>query len=171
MRTAPPLSIVLVPVRQSANQLQGDVTAANRDLYRDQLELCFRQRHRLLGVVRPLVAARAQQHAVPAVRLDQLGGGIDARITPVSPSTATVSQLNSVSPGSSLASSHWATMSSWPRHGSAHGSVKYSASSVNKARMSSGSFDSHARRYASTQRARVSRFVVSVMRTVYTRVL
>jgi hypothetical protein len=35
VRTVPPLSIVLVPVRQSANQLQGDVTAANRDQYLD----------------------------------------------------------------------------------------------------------------------------------------
>ena len=32
---APPLAITLVPVKQSANQLQGDVTAANRDQYLD----------------------------------------------------------------------------------------------------------------------------------------
>jgi hypothetical protein len=32
---APPLSVTLVPVRQSANQLQGDVTNANRDQYLD----------------------------------------------------------------------------------------------------------------------------------------
>jgi hypothetical protein len=35
VRTAPPLSISLVPVRQSANQLQGDVATANRDRYLD----------------------------------------------------------------------------------------------------------------------------------------
>ncbi len=34
-RTASPLSIRLIPVRQSANQLQGDVTTGNRDQYLD----------------------------------------------------------------------------------------------------------------------------------------
>jgi hypothetical protein len=35
IRPTPPLAITLVPVRQSANQLQGDVTAGNRDSYLD----------------------------------------------------------------------------------------------------------------------------------------
>jgi hypothetical protein len=35
VRPAPPLSITLVPVRQAANQLQGEVTAGNRDQYLD----------------------------------------------------------------------------------------------------------------------------------------
>jgi hypothetical protein len=35
VRRAAPLSITLIPVRQSANQLQGDVTDANRDQYLD----------------------------------------------------------------------------------------------------------------------------------------
>jgi hypothetical protein len=35
VRPAPPLSITLIPVRQSANQLQGDVTDANWDQYVD----------------------------------------------------------------------------------------------------------------------------------------
>jgi hypothetical protein len=35
VRTAPPLAITLVPVRQSANDLQGDVTASNRREYLD----------------------------------------------------------------------------------------------------------------------------------------
>jgi hypothetical protein len=35
VRSAPRLSITLVPVRQSANQLEGDVTAANSDQYLD----------------------------------------------------------------------------------------------------------------------------------------
>jgi hypothetical protein len=35
VRAAPPLAITLVPVRQSANQLEGDVTTANRDQYLD----------------------------------------------------------------------------------------------------------------------------------------
>lgn len=35
VRRSPPLAITLVPVRQSANQLTGDVTTANRDQYLD----------------------------------------------------------------------------------------------------------------------------------------
>ncbi len=35
VRGTPPLSIRLIPVRQSANQLQGDVTAGNQDQYLD----------------------------------------------------------------------------------------------------------------------------------------
>jgi hypothetical protein len=35
VRSAPPLSITLIPVRQSANQLEGDVTAGNADQYLD----------------------------------------------------------------------------------------------------------------------------------------
>ena len=35
VRSAPPLALTLVPVRQSANQLEGDVTAANRNGYVD----------------------------------------------------------------------------------------------------------------------------------------
>ncbi|HEY7613768.1 MAG TPA: hypothetical protein VH764_12285 [Gemmatimonadales bacterium] len=35
VRTAPPLAITLVPVRQNANELQGDVTASNRRQYLD----------------------------------------------------------------------------------------------------------------------------------------
>lgn len=35
VRTPPPLAITLVPVRQSANDLQGDVTASNRRQYLD----------------------------------------------------------------------------------------------------------------------------------------
>ncbi len=35
VRNAPPLALTLVPVRQSANQLQGDVTTANRNGYVD----------------------------------------------------------------------------------------------------------------------------------------
>ena len=53
VRTAPPLSVVLVPVRQSANQLQGDVTTANRDRYLD-----FTQR------IYPIPGYQADVHAV-----------------------------------------------------------------------------------------------------------
>jgi hypothetical protein len=35
VRSTPPLSITLIPVRQAANQFQGEVTAGNRDQYLD----------------------------------------------------------------------------------------------------------------------------------------
>ncbi|MGH7580184.1 MAG: hypothetical protein ACREM9_08430 [Gemmatimonadales bacterium] len=53
VRTAPPLAITLVPVRQSANQLEGDVSAANRDGYLD-----FAQR------IHPLPGYDADVHQV-----------------------------------------------------------------------------------------------------------
>ena len=53
VRPVPPLSIALIPVLQSANQLQGDVTQGNRDQYLD-----FAQR------VYPLPGYDAEVHAV-----------------------------------------------------------------------------------------------------------
>jgi hypothetical protein len=53
VRRAPPLSITLIPVRQSANQLQGDVTDANRDQYLD-----------LAQRIHPLPGYDADVHAV-----------------------------------------------------------------------------------------------------------
>lgn len=41
VRVMPPLAITLVPVRQSANQLQGDVTPANSDQYLDLTRRVF----------------------------------------------------------------------------------------------------------------------------------
>ena len=55
VRSAPALSITLVPVRQSANQLQGDVTAGNRDQYLDLVQRMY-----------PLPGYDADVHAVYA---------------------------------------------------------------------------------------------------------
>ena len=41
VRTAPRLSVALVPVRQSANDLEGDVTEANKDRYLDQIRRMY----------------------------------------------------------------------------------------------------------------------------------
>jgi hypothetical protein len=53
VRPAAPLSITLIPVRQSANQLQGDVTDANRDQYVDLAQRIY-----------PLPGYDADVHAV-----------------------------------------------------------------------------------------------------------
>jgi hypothetical protein len=55
VRRAPPLSITLVPVRQGANQLQGEVTAGNRDQYLDLTQRIY-----------PLPGYQADVHAVYA---------------------------------------------------------------------------------------------------------
>jgi hypothetical protein len=55
VRSARPLSITLIPVRQSANQLQGDVTAGNRDQYLDLVQRIY-----------PLPGYDADVHAVYA---------------------------------------------------------------------------------------------------------
>ncbi len=41
VRTTPPLDMVLVPVRQSANDLEGDVTEGNKDRYLDQIRRMY----------------------------------------------------------------------------------------------------------------------------------
>jgi hypothetical protein len=41
VRSTPPLAITLVPVRQQANQLEGDVTLANRDQYLDRTQRMY----------------------------------------------------------------------------------------------------------------------------------
>jgi hypothetical protein len=41
VRSTPPLAITLVPVRQQANQLEGDVTVANRDQYLDRTQRMY----------------------------------------------------------------------------------------------------------------------------------
>jgi hypothetical protein len=53
VRSAPPLSITLIPVRQSANQLEGDVTAGNLDQYLDLTQRIY-----------PLPGYDADTHAV-----------------------------------------------------------------------------------------------------------
>jgi hypothetical protein len=41
VRSTPPLAITLIPVRQQANQLEGDVTEANRDQYLDRTQRMY----------------------------------------------------------------------------------------------------------------------------------
>jgi hypothetical protein len=55
VRAAPPLSITLIPVRQGANQLQGEVTPGNRDQYLDLTQRIY-----------PLSGYDADVHAVYA---------------------------------------------------------------------------------------------------------
>jgi hypothetical protein len=72
VRTAPPLAITLVPVRQGVNGLQGDVTASNR---REYLDLASR--------MYPLPGYNARVRDVyttsaPALQPDDANGGWDA---------------------------------------------------------------------------------------------
>jgi hypothetical protein len=53
VRTTPPLDMVLVPVLQSANELQGDVTEGNKDRYLDQIRRMY-----------PVSSVDADVHAV-----------------------------------------------------------------------------------------------------------
>ena len=59
VRTTPPLSVVLVPVRQSANDLEGDVTEGNKDRYLDQIRRMY-----------PVSSVGADVHAVYTTEFD-----------------------------------------------------------------------------------------------------